>query len=143
MLSDKQRLFAIRLAIVLLIVGCLTYAAFPAKPPHPPLRMMFHSAAGKVLFDHKTHTAESGYDFACTDCHHHFVEDEADIQSCNACHLPKNADKSALACGDCHEAEEVEDTVVQSRPDAFHTQCISCHDDGDAGPVECASCHVL
>ena len=30
-----------------------------------------------------------------------------------------------------------------SRSDAFHGQCKGCHEEEEAGPVECSACHVL
>ena len=40
------------LIIVLLFVGVISYAAFPAKTPDEPIRLMYKTVAGKVLFDH-------------------------------------------------------------------------------------------
>jgi hypothetical protein len=61
MTSKKQLLFAYGLAIHLLLVGIICYAAFPAQAPDEPIRIMYQTNAGKVLFDHYTHTAASGY----------------------------------------------------------------------------------
>ena len=64
------------LIIVLLFVGAISYAAFPAKTLDEPVRLMYKTVAGKVLFDHKTHYTESGYALACNECHHHPEEPE-------------------------------------------------------------------
>ena len=77
--SGKELQLAYRLAITLFIVGVASYAytAFSAKPPDEPIRVMYKTTAGKVLFDHKTHSADTGYGISCYDCHHHPPEDES------------------------------------------------------------------
>ena len=127
MTSEQQLKLAYRLAIVLFIVGVLSYAAFSAPTPDRPVRLMFKTSAGKVLFDHQTHTDISGYGFSCGDCHHTLTAEEyADAQSCSECH-----------------EDETEDAEVPKRSDAFHQQCIGCHQDFGAGPEDCSSCHVM
>jgi hypothetical protein len=126
MKSNKELQIAYGLAIILLVVGVLSYSAFSAKTPEQPVRLMFKCVAGKVLFDHKTHTAESGYSISCSDGHHDLEEGETKPQ----------------ACGECHEAKS-QDEDMPSRSDAFHSQCIDCHKEGGAGPEICASCHVM
>ena len=128
MTSKKELLIASILAVVLFVIGVVSYAAFPPKSLDQPLRIMFKCIAGKVLFDHKIHTADSGYGFACNDCHHNLEEDETEPEACGACHEPVSED---------------EDTP--NRADAFHSQCIGCHQENDTGPMEkdCALCHVM
>ena len=118
-----ERIVAYGLTIVLFVVGIVCYAAFPLKAPEEPVRIMFKSTAGSILFDHKVHASTSGYGIACVDCHHN-LEDEGE---------------KPAACGDCHEIDS-EDPVKRS--DAFHTQCQGCHEDSGAGPVDCSACHV-
>ncbi len=88
MTSKKQLLFAYGLAIHLLLVGIICYAAFPVNAPDEPIRIMYQTNAGKVLFDHYTHSAASGYGASCFDCHHH----------------PSDDDSALIACGECHQA---------------------------------------
>ena len=128
MASKKQLQLAYGLAIILFVVGVISYAynAFSAKPLDQPVRLMFKVVAGRVIFDHKTHTAESGYGISCTDCHHNLEEGETKPE----------------ACGECHEPES-QDEDTPSRSDAFHSQCIDCHKEAGAGPEKCASCHVM
>ena len=126
MALKKEQQFAYGLAIVLFVVGVISYAAFPAKTPEQPVRIMFDSVAGKVLFDHKTHTAGSGYGLSCADCHHNLEAGETEPPSCLECH-----------------EQQTEDVDVPKRSDAFHTQCINCHQEIEAGPRECGFCHVL
>jgi len=129
MFSKKELKLAYGLAVCFLVVGVISYAAFPLKAPDEPLRLMFKVTAGKVLFDHKTHTSEFGYGLSCEDCHHELLE---------------NQGEQAQPCGECHDPTEG-DEEMPKRGDAFHKQCTGCHDDFDAGPKEeeCALCHVL
>ncbi|MBN1930979.1 MAG: cytochrome c3 family protein [Desulfobacterales bacterium] len=126
MTSKKELQVAYGLAIIFLVVGILSYAAFPAKAPDQPVRLMFEGVAGNVLFDHKTHTVDSGYGIACQDCHHNLEAGETNPESCGACHEIESGDED-----------------VPKRSDAFHLQCIGCHKEGDAGPQECSGCHVM
>jgi hypothetical protein len=142
MTPNKELQVAYVLAIVLLAVGIISYSAFSAKSPEQPVRLMFKSAAGNVLFDHKTHSAESGYALSCNDCHHH--PQEADLRACGDCHRPPdNGEETPQACLDCHEPDEIEGMDMIKKADAFHDQCINCHKDFGAGPEECQSCHVM
>jgi len=165
MTPKKELRLAYALAIILFVVGVLSYAisAFSAKPPDSPIRLMFKGVAGKVLFDHKTHTQDAGYGISCSECHHHPgeeeedseegedtgkdvdpEEDEAAIRACGDCHLVTvKEDTLPESCAECHEADEIEDSEVIKRVDAFHSQCINCHKENEAGPEECASCHVM
>ncbi len=147
----KELKLAYGLAIILLVVGVISYAAFPAKAPEEPVRIMYKVVAGKVLFDHKAHTAESGYGLSCRDCHHHpeDPEDEEDsLLACGDCHqIPAEGEAVPQACDECHEPDEIEDSEMTKRADAFHSQCEECHKDSDIGPVEdderCSWCHFM
>ncbi len=157
MTPKKELRLAYALAIILFVVGVLSYAiaAFSAKTPDSPMRLMFKGVAGKVLFDHKTHTQDAGYGISCGECHHHPgeeedsgenedpEEDEAALRACGDCHNFSETEALPPACAECHEADEIEDSEVIKRVDAFHSQCINCHKENEAGPEECASCHVM
>jgi len=144
MAPNKELRLAYGLAVVLFVLGVLTYAAFPAKTPDVPVRLMFKVVAGKVLFDHKTHTSETGYGLSCQDCHHHPEDDESALRACGDCHnLPEEGPQFTEACAECHESDEIEDTEMVKRGDAFHSQCIGCHEEFGAGAAECSECHVL
>ena len=127
MFSKKELKLAYGVAVCLLVIGAISYAAYPLPTPDEPLRLMFTVAAGNVLFNHEVHTSVAGYGISCGDCHHTLSEDEyADAQSCSECH-------------DLYEGDE----EVLKRADAFHVQCITCHEDFEAGPIECTGCHAL
>jgi hypothetical protein len=155
MTPQKELKLAYSLAVALLIVGVLSFAAFPAKTPDEPIRIMYKSVAGKVLFDHKTHRADSGYSLACEDCHHHFEfegssgidGEEPVVQACAVCHPFKPKEQAyPESCMECHDEEDLdEDVEVTKRTDAFHDQCEGCHQETEIGPVEerCNWCHVM
>ena len=127
MTSKKSRKLAYGLAIYCLFVGIISYAAFPVNTPETPVRLMYQSIAGNVLFDHTTHSSVPGYGINCSDCHHDLEGDDSGTPE---------------ACGECHSSEG-DDEDVPKRTDAFHQQCIGCHSDFGAGPEECAACHVM
>ena len=121
MTSKGEQAFAFALAAILLVVGVVCYAGFSQKSPAEPVRLMFKTNAGKILFDHKTHSDDAGYGIACDDCHH---EEQEGTSSCSGedCHGPDSDPK---------------------RGDALHMNCKGCHEESGAGPVECAACHVM
>lgn len=119
----NERMIAYCLAAILLVVGVICYTAFAKKAPEQPVRIMFKSTGGNVLFDHKEHLSESGYGIACADCHHNLEDEGSKPAPCGKCHTP-----------DSDEAPK--------RSDAFHKQCKDCHTDG-GGPVNCAECHAM
>ena len=146
MTAKKELRLAYALAIILFVVVVLSYAisAFSAKTPDSPMRLMFKGVAGKVLFDHKTHTQDAGYGISCGECHHHPEEDEAGLRACGDCHnFSETSGALPPSCAECHEADEIEDSEVIKRVDAFHSQCINCHKENEAGPEKCESCHVM
>lgn len=150
MFSKNELKLTGAVAVCLLVIGVISYAAFPLKAPDEPLRLMYTVAAGNVLYNHKMHTAAEGYGMSCFDCHHHPIDDESSLMACGACHLtPAKAQEAEEneqlneTCLDCHDEFDIEDTEMITRGDAFHLQCIRCHTDFGAGPGECAGCHAL
>ena len=177
-MSLKNELkFVYVIAIICPIVGVLCYSSLPAKSPESPVRLMFKTVGGNVLFDHQTHS--DAYGLTCTDCHHAYIKGETDAPvSCEACHrvdskfVPALGDNGnfdheghsmdyGLSCNDCHHNyyEEdggepelcsdchepgVEDDFMMGRTQAFHAQCIGCHEDSGVTPGQddCASCHA-
>jgi len=114
-----QRSVAYGILVVCLLVGVVCYAAFPVTWTEEPVRIMFKSSAGDVLFAHKEHLSDDGYGLECDSCHH------------------EDADDPGL-CSNCHDEE-----ADVSRSDAFHGQCKGCHEEEQAGPVQCSECHVM
>jgi hypothetical protein len=145
-MAPKNELnIAYGMVVILLVLGILSYTAFSAKPPDEPIRIMFQSTAGKVLFTHQTHSSEVGYGVACRTCHHHLEEDdESANQPCAYCHaIEEGSVVETEGCLECHEADEIEDTEMPVPAEVFHEQCITCHMEYEAGPTECLECHVL
>lgn len=125
---NTKKTIAFFSAGVLLIVGVVCYAAFPQRSPDLPVRIMFKSLAGNVLFSHTEHVSPEYYGYECIDCHHYYDEE----------------DPSTISCGECHMKEsDDEDEEVPTFSDAMHSQCIKCHHDNAGGPDECSECHVL
>ncbi len=124
MTSQRDLKIAILLMIIFLITGIISYASFSPTAPNElnePTRIMFQTKAGKVLFTHSVHSFD--YTSDCTECHH--LTSFPPSFNCSECHFKKG------------------DALMLSREDAFHDQCISCHDKMGSGPVECNTCHSL
>lgn len=117
--------WAFWIALFLVAAGAVGTRALAPEEPEEPYRMMFVGKAGNVLFDHATHVEEYGLD--CSSCHHN-LEDDDEIYTCSECHaiLP----------------EDLDDEDMLTQTDALHAQCITCHEDEGAGPVDCATCHA-
>ena len=149
MTSKQQRMIVYGVSALLLLVAIVSYAAFPVKEPEEPLRLMYHTNAGKVLFDHQKHTAAGGYALNCADCHHEHPDgDEIEPVACGLCHPPRPEGKTIPEmCLDCHDQSEIENPEIMKRSDALHKQCMGCHEEYGAGPMdnpeECSKCHVL
>ncbi|MGD9972419.1 MAG: cytochrome c3 family protein [Desulfatirhabdiaceae bacterium] len=142
MTSKKHLQIAYSMTAILLIIGLFSYAAFSAKKPDQPVRIMYKGVAGSVLFDHKTHSADMGYGLSCNDCHHHPPGQDSDFLACSACHKAEGDTAKPESCTDCHDPAEYEDYEMMTKTNAFHAQCIECHQQIGAGPVECAACHA-
>ncbi|MBU0992701.1 MAG: cytochrome c family protein [Proteobacteria bacterium] len=88
----------------------------------------------------------------CLECHepnenHHPGNNEMD-RACSDCHTVPEDGSLPASCSECHDdpdeiAGEAKSMNFYKRSDAFHKQCIGCHKSGDAGPVDCSSCHVI
>jgi hypothetical protein len=149
MTSKKHRMIMYGVAIQLLLIAIVCYAAFPIETPQEPIRLMYHTNAGKVLFDHQTHASVKGYALECSDCHHSHGGEEIEPVSCGLCHATESENKTfPQFCFDCHgDASEIENPDTMKRSDAFHKQCIQCHEQYGAGPQSgptyCSKCHVL
>lgn len=148
MTSKKHRKIIYGVAIHLLVISVICYAAFPVKTPEQPIRLMYQTNAGKVLFDHQTHASVNGYGLDCSDCHHHPEDDDMALVGCVKCH-PDAPEKgvSPEYCLECHDSSEIEDVDILKRSDAFHKQCTQCHEEFGKGPQSgsqnCSKCHVL
>ncbi len=165
MTPKKHRLIVYGIAVFLLLVAIACYAAFPMEAPQEPIRLMYQTKAGKVLFDHKTHTSVEGFGLDCFDCHHHPPDEEDALIACGQCHVQKpEAGVMPDSCLECHDASDVEDSEYPKRADALHSRCTQCHMEFGRGPihepslskadkerlksepnawVDCNKCHVI
>lgn len=90
-----------------------------------------HKELGKhqrplVEFNHKLHS--EGIPLDCIRCHHDFDKHK------------NNKGGEGQPCDSCHKS--VSSKGVISLKDAFHRQCIGCHESMHKGPVMCGKCHV-
>ena len=165
MTSKKHRMIVYGVAALLLFIAIVCYAEFPVEKPETPIRLMYQTNAGKVLFDHQTHTGEKGFGLDCYDCHHHPPDEEEALIGCGQCHVPK-PEEGVLpeSCLECHDESDVEDSEYPKRAKALHDQCSACHLEFGKGPihqdalskkekeahktepnkwVDCGKCHVI
>ncbi|WP_243547180.1 cytochrome c3 family protein [Pseudodesulfovibrio tunisiensis] len=81
---------------------------------------------------------------SCANCHDDMFE--KGLSSCKSCHVPVDMTQyegDYTSCDKCHDSEVRE--LVLPRMNAFHDQCMSCHEGMDAGPYgpdNCKKCHI-
>ncbi len=147
MISKENVKLAYGLAIVLLIVGIVCYAAGGPEnvPGKEPVRKVFKGVAGNVLFDHQGHI---DYEGDCYVCHHHGNEEE--FTACDACHLPAAPKKEPEICLKCHplsddsymqDVHHEHHVLMEDDPDTW--SCKECHQlaEGETIPLACSDCH--
>lgn len=136
MTSKKHRKIIYGVAIHLLVISVICYAAFPVTAPDEPIRLMYQTNVGKVIFDHQTHAADTGFGLSCFDCHHHPYDDDMALVACGQCHsvVPKEGEVPEY-CLECHDSTEIEDAEYPKRSDALHQQCTQCHLEFGKGPL--------
>ena len=164
----KERFVAYCAAVALFVVGVVCYAAFPDRKPDEPVRVMFHSTAGNVLFFHKYHATKKEYGLECTDCHHQWVksatgkilylrkDDSTGDKpvACRTCHVAEKPEgentKQPKLSNDVQAGKEksvramLEKGLEPKLSDAIHERCGGCHDKTGHGPgtKDCSGCHV-
>lgn len=79
----------------------------------------------------------------CADCHEDAYQQG--ITGCSYCHTrePAPEDPEQIACGYCH-IDPVEQLLPTSM-NAFHGQCMGCHEESESGPFgddACYQCHM-
>jgi hypothetical protein len=67
---------------------------------------------------------------------------------CGACHLILMEDQPLpQSCFECHDPDEIEETEMPKRTDAFHLRCDECHKEAGIGPEKeddrCIWCHFM
>lgn len=149
MISRENATPAYILAVVLLIVGIVSYCYAAAHPKiipgEEPRRKVFQGMAGSVLFDHQQHT---DYEGDCLACHHH--GEDASFRACDVCHLSAMPKKEPALCLECHPLSDdpyMEDVhyehhrLLEDDPEAW--SCKVCHElaEGETVPGACVDCH--
>ena len=163
MTSKKHRTIVYGVAILLVFVAVVCYAAFPIQAPEEPIRVMYQTNAGKVLFDHQAHSDVDAFALNCIDCHHEHPEGEElpEQVACGLCHSTSSQEMTPPEfCLDCHDESEIKEAEITKRSDAIHMQCTQCHFEYGKGPlyknslsdeakgqpnewIDCNKCHVL
>lgn len=153
--------------IAVVVAVCIVVAAvgylLPQDSPDAPTRVVMENSGGRVFFTHQLHAEDLG--LACEDCHHDgLVEEGAKPLPCATCHPKEFDDEFRLKhqksfpsndyCERCHYTEPSADMPDEDRPDtdmlpltgdAFHWQCMGCHESMGAGPYgdeSCTECHA-
>jgi hypothetical protein len=80
----------------------------------------------------------------CMRCHEDFFE--KGFKGCSDCHAKKDMKKFKdlySSCLPCHQVKKIKQ-LLPTRTDAFHKQCLSCHQELKKGPFgenSCNKCH--
>jgi len=80
----------------------------------------------------------------CADCHDDMYQEG--LKGCRNCHSRQQPQGQALAptaCSTCHTLPANE--LIPTKTNAFHGQCIGCHEQQEAGPFgddACYKCHM-
>lgn len=106
-----------------------------------------------VTFDHATHLDREG---DCLVCHHDYdpndkgkekenILDDGELSSADyedSMTLDVNVEDepSGFECATCHNDKS---KTKMNSMDAFHLQCIGCHEKNTGAPVLCGECHKL
>ncbi len=152
----------IPIATIVAIMLAVAVAGYlnPVEEQEVPARVVMDNTGGRVIFNHQFHAEDYGYN--CTDCHHDDIESDTFL-SCGSCHPSEfneqfradhqKAFPTEEACLRCHDDVPEGELAEEDRPDtesiplradAFHTQCMDCHEQ-DGGPYEedaCYQCHA-
>ncbi len=93
--------------------------------------------------DGKTPSLREAVHAKCASCHADMYEKKT--AGCKDCHevLPGKAEGAQPACNSCHY--ETEGVPLPNTMEAFHGQCMQCHEQAGAGPFgekSCTRCHT-
>ena len=69
----QNRYFIISAVVVLLFAGAVVGYAIPEEKQEVPARIILDNTGGRVVFSHRTHADDYGFD--CADCHHDGLEE--------------------------------------------------------------------
>ena len=118
-----KRKIALLVILILALVGLVGYSI---KSSGEPVRVLFKTKGGPVIFDHKAHSDKGGYDIECVKCHHQ-IEGESE-QRCRACHSSET------------EYDSICENAAPHRQ-CIGSNCITCHKEQGMDDGECNLCH--
>jgi len=123
MLERFEKIFAIILIVGLVVVGVVGYSI---KTTGSPIRVLFKTKGGMVIFDHREHKGE--YDIKCSSCHHEADSEDSNIEwNCRSCH--SIGMENYLIC---------EDNPPHK---CIGSNCIDCHTKNGIDTTDCKACH--
>ncbi len=83
-----------------------------------------------AAFPHDAHNEKAALEDKCWHCHH-----------MDGKNLSEDSSSEGVPCVDCH-AVAPDSADVTPLMDAYHKQCIDCHEQQAKGPLACGECHV-
>jgi hypothetical protein len=120
--KTKIRIFIIALLCVFIIIAFWGYCY---EQETEPIRVVFITKGGPVVFEHLEHTSPDGYELECESCHHNYSTEET-----------KN-ENTSMNCRECHYSKKLktvcEDADVHKR--CIGENCMQCHEEN------CEFCH--
>ncbi|MBU1172230.1 MAG: cytochrome c family protein [Proteobacteria bacterium] len=141
MMSSKKKtlllsgIFSLFVILTLSVVSAETDSSKTVMKQRPP-----------VAFTHDTHMGQ----YECLVCHHRYEDGEnvldedelTDVEPDETIMLNviSTDELSNVKCASCHTKNK-DKAKIDSR-EAFHRQCIGCHDKLSTGPVLCGECHI-
>lgn len=156
----NKRYYLIATIVAVCFITAIVGYTLPTMSQDVPARVILDNTGGRVIFTHQFHAED--YGFECIDCHHDDIEADTFI-ACGSCHPAEFDDKfraehqknfpNEEACIRCHddtptgpltEDERPDITNIPLRADAFHMQCMNCHEEngGPYGDDTCYECHA-
>jgi len=154
-MKKRQALFPAVVIIVTAAVGILGYSLEDEQRAEP-LRMLYETTAGPVVFDHQLHATSGSYDLECRKCHHleTHLSFEADEGPVVFDHQAHGREGSGMECRECHHLTThlsfendrggvVFDHQTHSTSADYDLGCDDCHHMKEEGKrvAECGSCH--
>ncbi len=129
MSSKQENILALIIFAAALLAGALGYGVTGySEPEEAPIRILYESKGGLVVFDHRAHSDLEGVD--CVTCHHYY-EGDGRPENCVTCHEENEIPRMEAY----HEkGEDYED-------DDTYSSCMSCHTAKEKDSKNCKGCH--
>lgn len=142
MRTKQKKIVYISAVVILLIIVSVSMVYVRAGNTAPEFKQR-----PPVIFDHDTHMGE----YECLQCHHRYEDGEnvleedelTDIEPDEliTLNVMPEEELSGIKCASCHNYKKEKSTL--NSMEAFHGQCIGCHEEKASGPVLCGECHIL